>query len=91
MKSTKNETGFISILYSIGPKPLNNWDMTVKNGHIKRLTDIDIESSAIEIIGANVNLNFISCPADSNSFLGIKMPTIVLLMKHVSKILIFKI
>jgi hypothetical protein len=83
MKSTKNETGFLSILYSIGAKPLQNWDMSVKNGHIKRLTDLDIESPAIEIIGANVNLNYITCPADANAVLGIKMPTIVLLMKHV--------
>ncbi len=84
MKSTKNDGGFNSILYAIGSKPLINWDITVKNGHVKRLSDADIESSAIELVGANVNSNYITCPVDPNASLGIKMPTIVLLMKHVS-------
>jgi hypothetical protein len=81
--SSKNETGYLSILYAIGQKPLQNWDMAVKNGHIKRLIDSEIESPALELIGANINNNFISCPLDPNVNLGIKMPTIVLLIKHV--------
>lgn len=86
-KSAKTDSGFLSILYAIGPKPLQIWDMTVKNGHIKRLVDSDIESSAIELIGANVNANFITCPADPNMTLGIKLPTLVLLIKHVSELM----
>jgi hypothetical protein len=46
--------GFLSILYSIGSKPLQIWDKTVQNGHIKRLTDEDIQSSVLEIMGTNV-------------------------------------
>ena len=90
-KSGKNETGFLSILYAIGQKPLAGWDMAVKNGHIKRLIDDDIESPAIEIIGANVNMNYISCPEDPNAVLGIKMPTLVLLMKHLRKYFSFEV
>ena len=48
----------------MGAKPLDNWDFTVKNGHIKRLVDPDIQSPALEIIGANVDSNFIFSPAN---------------------------
>jgi hypothetical protein len=49
-----SQGGFLSILYSIGSKPLQIWDKTVQNGHIKRLTDEDIQSSVLEIMGTNV-------------------------------------
>ena len=39
--------GFLSILYSIGSKPLQIWDKKVRNGHIKRITDIDIQVNLI--------------------------------------------
>lgn len=51
--------------------------------------DEDMQSSVIELAGANVSTNFISCPSDPNQTLGIKMPFLVLLIKYVSKILIF--
>ena len=48
------QSGFLSILYSIGSKPLQIWDSegkyffsAVHNGHIKRVTDQDIQSSVI--------------------------------------------
>lgn len=63
------QSGFLSILYSIGSKPLQIWDKnskrlfnTVQNGHIKRLTDQDIQSSVLEIMGTNVTTAFITCP-----------------------------
>jgi hypothetical protein len=49
-----SQGGFLSILYSIGSKPLQIWAKTVQNGHIKRLTDEDIQSSVLEIMGTNV-------------------------------------
>ena len=58
--------------------------MQVKNGHVKRQNDVEIQSPALEIIGANINNNYISCPADPNINLGIKMPSIVFLIKNVS-------
>lgn len=45
--------------------------------------DGDMQSSVIEIAGANVSTNFISCPAEANQTLGIKMPFLVLLIKYV--------
>lgn len=67
------QSGFLSILYSIGSKPLQIWDkqsnydvMSVNNGHIKRLTDQDIQSSVLEIMGTNVTTAFITCPVNKN-------------------------
>ncbi len=36
-------------------KPLEIWDKKVRNGHIKRITDQDIHSSVLEIMGTNVS------------------------------------
>ena len=36
------QSGFLSILYSIGSKPLQIWDKQVRNGHVNRITDQDI-------------------------------------------------
>ena len=43
-----------------------------------------MQSSVMEIIGANVSTNFISCPSDPKQVLGIKMPYLVLLIKYVN-------
>ena len=43
------QSGFLSILYSIGSKPLQIWDKKVRNGHIKRITDPDIQVRKREI------------------------------------------
>ena len=53
------QSGFLSVLYSIGSKPLQIWDKKVRNGHIKRITDQDIQSSVLEIMGTNVSTNYI--------------------------------
>jgi hypothetical protein len=82
-RNKQDATGFQSILYSIGLKPLQGWDFSVKNGHIKRVMDDDIKSSVIEIIGANVNHSYLYSPADPSQTLGIHMPSIVLLIKNV--------
>lgn len=85
------KSGFLSILYSIGSKPLQIWDQTVRNGHIKRITDEDIRSSVLEIVGANVYTNFITCPAEQNKTLGIKLPFLVMIVKNVNKYFTFEV
>jgi len=55
----------------------------VENGHIKRITDADIQSSVIEIAGTNVSTTYITCPADANQTLGIKLPFLVMIIKNV--------
>jgi hypothetical protein len=81
------QNGFLSILYSIGSKPLRIWDKQVKNGHIKRLTDSDIQSSVLEIMGTNVSTTFVSCPIDPRHTLAIKLPFLVMIIKNVSQYL----
>jgi hypothetical protein len=78
------QSGFLSVLYSIGSKPLQIWDKKVRNGHIKRITDPDIQSSVLEIMGTNVSTTFIQCPADAKKTLGIKLPFLVMIIKNVS-------
>jgi hypothetical protein len=83
----------------------------VQNGHIKRLTDEDIQSSVLEVLGANVrgarpvaaagwahpvappqvSTTFISCPADANETLGIKMPYLVMIIKNMRKYFSFEV
>jgi hypothetical protein len=65
-------------------KPLQIWDKCVRNGHIKRITDPDIQSSVLEIMGTNVSTNYITCPADANKTLGIKLPFLVMIIKNVN-------
>ena len=44
------QSGFLSILYSIGSKPLQIWDKKVRNGHIKRITDQDIQVKFLDLV-----------------------------------------
>ena len=78
-------------------KPLQIWDkqskilkydnlfnmLIVRNGHIKRITDQDIQSSVLEIMGTNVSTNYITAPADPKETLGIKLPFLVMIIKNV--------
>jgi hypothetical protein len=90
-RPNKDENNFISILYAVGLKPLANWEITLKNGHVRRDKDADIDTCAIEIIGANVNNNYISTPADPQASLNIKMPTLVMQIKHLRKYFAFEV
>ena len=66
-----------------GSKPLQIWEKEVRNGHIKRITDNDIQSSVLEIMSTNISTTFVSCPADSSKTLGIKLPFLVMIIKNV--------
>jgi hypothetical protein len=59
----------------------------VRNGHIKRITDADIQSSVLEIMGTNVSTTYIECPSEKKKTLGIKLPFLVMIIKNVSLIL----
>ncbi len=85
------QSGLLSVLYSIGSKPLQIWDKQVRNGHIKRLSDEDIQSLVIEILGANVATAFISCPLDAKKTLGIKLPYFVMVVKNLKKYFTFEV
>uniref|UniRef100_A0A7I4D069 CFA20 domain-containing protein n=1 Tax=Physcomitrium patens TaxID=3218 RepID=A0A7I4D069_PHYPA len=68
------QSGFLSIFYSLGSKPLQIWDKESRSGHIRRVADEYLQSSVVEIVGTNVSSNYISCPADPRLTLGLKLP-----------------
>lgn len=47
------------------------------------MTDQDIQSSVLEIMGTNVTTAFITCPANESETLGIKLPFLVMIIKNV--------
>lgn len=63
----------------------------MRNGHIKRITDQDIQSSVLEIMGTNVSTNYITCPADAKKTLGIKLPFLVMIIKNLKKYFTFEV
>merc|ERR1711970_292613 len=91
MFKTTYQSGFLSILYSIGSKPLQIWDKQVRNGHIKRITDQDIQSLVLEIEGTNVSTTYICAPADPKKTLGIKLPFLVMIIKNLKKYFTFEV
>jgi hypothetical protein len=85
------QSGFLSVFYSIGYKPLNIWCTQVMNGHIKRITDPDIRSLTLEIVGNNVSTTYISCPTCPHDSLGIRLPFLVLVVKNLKRYFSFEV
>lgn len=63
----------------------------VHDGHIKRVTDEDIQSSVLEIAGTNVSTSYITCPSDPAKTLGIKLPFLVMIVKNLNKYFTFEV
>ena len=63
----------------------------MSNGHIKRITDSDIQSSVLEIMSTNISRCFISCPAAPKETLGIKLPFLVMIIKNMKKYFTFEV
>ncbi|KIY95116.1 hypothetical protein MNEG_12843, partial [Monoraphidium neglectum] len=85
------QSGFLSLLYSIGSKPLQIWDQDVREGHVKRVTDEDIQGAVLELAADNIANVSISCPADPNKNLGIKLPHLTLLVKNMRRYFSFEV
>lgn len=85
------QKGFLSVFYSIGRNPLLIWDLKVKNGHIKRITDEDAKSLALEIRGTNVATCYITAPAYPCVTLGVKLPFLIMIIKNLRKFFSFEI
>ena len=85
------QSGFLPILYAIGSKPLQIWRKNINNGYVKRITDFEMQSSVIEICGANVSTCFLTCPSNPKQTLGVKMPFLVLLIKYLKKYFTFEV
>jgi hypothetical protein len=63
----------------------------VRNGHIKRVTDEDIQSSVLEIMGVNVNTSYVTCPTNRRHVLAIKLPFLVMIIKNMKKFFSFEV
>lgn len=85
------QKGFLSVFQGSGSKPLLIWDSHVKNGYIKRITDDDIKSLALEIRGVNVATCFITAPAAPCMSLGVKLPFLVITVKNLRKSFSFEV
>eukprot|EP00918_Siedleckia_nematoides_P009338 GHVU01020342.1.p1 GENE.GHVU01020342.1~~GHVU01020342.1.p1 ORF type:complete len:237 (-),score=51.84 GHVU01020342.1:877-1587(-) len=85
------QSGFLSILYSIGSKPLELWDSKAQAGYIKRVTDEDLQSSVIEVVGATTPNTYICCPGNPEKTLGIKLPYFVMVIKNLKKYFSFEV
>ncbi|KAJ3609975.1 hypothetical protein NHX12_022069 [Muraenolepis orangiensis] len=83
--------GLLSVFFSLGCQPLKLWGKMVRNGHITRVIDNDIQSQVLEVEGANVSTTYITCPADPKETLGIKLPFIVMDVKNLKKFFTFEI
>lgn len=91
MFKNKYQSGITSIFSSSGCTPLAIWEMKVKNGHIKRITDHQINSLVMEIMGVNVATTYITCPKDPKDTLAIKLPFLVIIAKNLNKYFTFEI
>lgn len=84
------QNGLLSIFYSCGANPLAIWDMEVHNGHVKRVTDTEVNSIVLEIVSTNVATTYISCPRNKQC-LGIKLPFLVMIVKNLKRYFSFEI
>ncbi|EGR27213.1 hypothetical protein IMG5_199990 [Ichthyophthirius multifiliis] len=89
MFSESLQVGVISVLYSIGSKPLQIWDQKCQNGHIKVVKDEDLLSQVIEIYGTNITTNYIIAPNQNQTF-GLKTPFLHILVKNVNFFIFFQ-
>ena len=67
------------------------WDSKVKNGFIKRITDEDAKSLALEIRGVNVTTCFITAPTAPCINLGVKLPFLIIVVKNLRKLFSFEV
>jgi hypothetical protein len=82
-------------LISYRNKPFQLWHTQVNSDYeesrITRVTDEDIQSLVIEIVSPNVSTTHITCPAQLNRTLGIKLPILVLIVKNLKKYFTFEV
>ncbi|KRZ88075.1 UPF0468 protein C16orf80, partial [Trichinella sp. T8] len=85
------QSGYLSILFSLGNNPLQIWDKHASKGTIQILEDGDIKSEVIELSSNTVCETFISCPISSQDVLAIKLPFLILIIRNMEKYFSFEI
>ncbi|CAL8105226.1 unnamed protein product [Orchesella dallaii] len=92
MRKNVFPSGFLSIFYSLGSKPLQIWDVQAHNdGHVKTVFDNDICSPVWELMSPNVSLSSIICPNNPKLSLGMKLPVLTMIVKNVNKFFTFEV
>lgn len=91
--SRPQRCGFVSLLYSVGDKPLSLWSKHISlDGRIRRVEDHALRGDkVVEIMGPHqtpVPTN-ITCPTNPLDVLNIKLPILVLVVKNLE--LMFKL
>uniref|UniRef100_A0A1B6MEA5 CFA20 domain-containing protein n=1 Tax=Graphocephala atropunctata TaxID=36148 RepID=A0A1B6MEA5_9HEMI len=81
----------LTILYSGGSKPLEIWDIQVRNGGTRRVKDEDMGTIVFEIAGTNVATAYIVSPPDPRGSLGITLPFITMFIKNLKRYFTFEI
>ncbi|KAL8442389.1 hypothetical protein Emed_007301 [Eimeria media] len=85
------QSGYISILYSVGSHPLQLWARKAGGGgSISKRQDEALGAPVIELRGP-VPACHICCPPDPEKSLGITLPVIVLLLKNMNKLFSFEV
>ncbi|CAD1480062.1 unnamed protein product [Heterotrigona itama] len=80
--------GYLSLLYSIGDKPLEYWSkQQSQSGRVRKILDSDLLENVIEIqdfeqphgYGTSIN-----CPSDSTQFLNVGLPILAVVIKNLN-------
>lgn len=88
-------SGFVSLFFSLGNKPLQLWRTVTgdsPSSWVKLVTDEDLGSLVLELVDENVSSTRIECPPLASDSLGIGgMPYLVLQMKNLQGYVSFEI
>lgn len=90
MYRNQSQRGRLSVFFSVGSKPFNNWKVYTKDGYITRFLDPDIKSMVVELRGINVSTTYMVCPS-GKVVLGIAMPFLVMIVKNLKKYFSFEV
>nr|CAD7426539.1 unnamed protein product [Timema monikensis] len=88
------QTGFFSIFSSLDNNPLESWTYSVRQGHIKRITDRDLQSQVLELRAEEDTHKdtFIASPGGRrHKSLAITLPYLVMLLKNLKKYFTFQV
>ena len=85
MIADQSENDYKNILFSVGPRPLNDWDQNVENGYIKRLIDPDIKTQVLEICSGNAEHTYITTPRESHEKMHMNLPIFSTILKFLDK------
>lgn len=82
---------FFTVFHSLGSKPLACWKHKIQNGHCKRVTDADLNSLVLELVGRNVTTCYIYSPIEPFKSMGIVMPCVTFIIKNMQNFFTFEI